>query len=291
MSEGERLDVLIVKRGLMPSRTRAQAAIAAGLVTVDGARAERPSQRCRADAEIKVEGALHPYVGRGGMKLAHALRSFGLSPAGTVALDIGASTGGFTDCLLQNGAARVYAVDVGTDQLAPGLRSDPRVIALERTNARYLTREQVPEPVGFVTIDVSFISLGKLWPAIVPLLAEDATVVALVKPQFEVGPGLVGRGGIVRSPDAHEKALTAALQAATDAGLTVRGLTHSPVRGGDGNIEFLLYLTRGGHGWPAEDRAALIERAVAAAHGALKSDRCTSAPPGPRPTSARSGRH
>lgn len=273
MNDGERLDVLLVKRGLVPSRTRAQDNIAAGLVTVDGVRAEKPSQRCRPDADIKIQGELHPYVGRGWLKLAHALRSFGLRPVGVVALDVGASTGGFTDCLLQNGAAKVYAVDVGADQLVPALRNDPRVIVRERTNARRLTRDQVPEPVEFATIDVSFISLGKLWPAIVPLLAEGATVVALVKPQFEVGPGQVGRGGIVRSPRAHAKALAAAIRAATDAGLTLRGLTHSPVRGGDGNIEFLLYLTRGGNGVPERDLTALIERTVAAAHSALKPGR------------------
>ena len=273
MNDGERLDVLLVKRGLVPSRTRAQESIAAGLVTVDGVRAEKPSQRCRLDADIQIQGELYPYVGRGGLKLAHALRSFGLRPVGVVALDVGASTGGFTDCLLQNGAAKVYAVDVGADQLAPALRSDPRVIVRERTNARRLTRDQVPEPVEFATIDVSFISLGKLWPAIVPLLAEGATVIALVKPQFEVGPGQVGRGGIVRSPRAHAVALAAAIRAATAAGLTLCGLTYSPVRGGDGNIEFLLYLTRGGNGLPERDLAALIEQTVAAAHRALKPGR------------------
>lgn len=272
MSGGERLDVLLVRRGLAPSRTRAQAAIAAGLVTVDGVRADRPSLRCLPDADIKVLGEPHPYVGRGGLKLAHALRAFGTRPVGAVALDVGASTGGFTDCLLQNGAAKVYAVDVGADQLAPALRRDPRVIALERTNARCLTREQVPEPIEFATIDVSFISLAKLWPAIVPLLADGATVVALVKPQFEVGPGRVGRGGIVRSPRAHAEVLAAAARAAADAGLAVRGLTHSPVRGGDGNIEFLLHLTRGGEGLSEAELSALIDRTVAAAHTALKAN-------------------
>ncbi|MGE5560103.1 MAG: TlyA family RNA methyltransferase [Chloroflexota bacterium] len=270
MSAGERLDVLLVRRGLVQSRERAQAAIAAGLVTVNGVRADKASQRCRSDADLAVSGEVHPYVSRGGLKLEKALQTFGLNPAGAVALDVGASTGGFTDCLLRHGAIKVYAVDVGTDQLAASLRADPRVVSLERTNARYLTRTEIPEPVDFMTIDVAFISLGRLWDALVPLLAPHATVIALVKPQFEAGPERVGSRGVVRSASVHTDVVVAAATEAIAAGLTVRGLTFSPIRGPEGNIEFLLHLGAGGRGLSGEALARLAAQTVRDAHASLR---------------------
>lgn len=266
---GERLDVLLVKRGLQPSRERARQAIEAGLVSVAGQVTTKPAFRCDAACELVVTGSVHPYVSRGGLKLAQALDGFALAPAGAIALDIGASTGGFTDCLLQRGAARVYAVDVGTDQLAPALRADPRVISLEQTNARYLTGEQIPEPINLVTIDVSFISLDRLWAAILPLMAPAAAVVALVKPQFEAGPTAVGRNGVVRSPAVHARVIIAAAQAAQAAGLAVAGLTYSPVRGPEGNIEFLLFLRADTAPMTTAALTGLAGSVVARAHTAL----------------------
>lgn len=269
MSDGERLDVLLVQRGLVQSRERAKAAIEAGLVRVGGVRIDKPAFRCPAGADLSVTGETHPYVSRGGLKLAKALQVFGLDPAGVVALDIGASTGGFTDCLLKGGAARVYAVDVGTDQLAPALRADPRVVSLEHTNARRLTRAEIPEVIGFATADVSFISLSKLWAAIVPLLADGATVVALVKPQFEAGPERVGRNGVVRGAQVHVDVLLRAANEAVAAGLAVQGMSFSPVRGPEGNIEFLLHLVKGATGIRGDELAGLARRTVAAAHASL----------------------
>lgn len=269
MSDGERLDVLLVKRGLQESRERARQTIEAGLVQVEGRPVTKPAARFGPDAAVAVTGSVHPYVSRGGLKLAKALAEFGIDPAGAVALDIGASTGGFTDCLLQRGATRVYAVDVGTAQLADKLRSDPRVVSLEQTNARYLTRELIPEPVGMVSIDVSFISLDHIWPALVPLLAPGAAVVALVKPQFEAGPGRVGRNGVVRSPAVHAQTIIVAARQAQTSGLAVTGLTYSPVRGPEGNIEFLLYLRLGAPLLAPADLVGLAGRVVAAAHAEL----------------------
>lgn len=269
MSNGERLDVLLVKRGLQASRERARETIEAGLVLVDGRPVTKPAARFGPDAAVSVTGSVHPYVSRGGLKLAKALAEFAIDPTGAVALDIGASTGGFTDCLLQRGAARVYAVDVGTAQLADRLRADPRVVSLEQTNARYLSRELIPDPVNVVSIDVSFISLDHIWLALVPLLAPGATVVALVKPQFEAGPERVGRNGVVRSPAIHAQTVIAAARQAQSFGLAVTGLTYSPIRGPEGNIEFLLCLRLGAASLAQADLVGLAGRVVAAAHAEL----------------------
>ena len=242
-----RLDQAMVELGLAESRSRARALIEAGLVTVEGAVADKPSRPVDATVRILVTGLDHPWVSRGGVKLAHALDHFAIPAEGRVALDIGASTGGFTDVLLARGAARVYAVDVGHDQLAPKLRADPRVVVLERVNARHLTAAEVPEPVSLLVSDASFIGLETLLPAPLERAAPMADLVALIKPQFEVGPGLVGKGGVVKDPALHR----ATCQRISDwldgrPGWRVIGLTESPIRGPDGNVEFLIHARRDG---------------------------------------------
>lgn len=240
-----RLDNLLVARGLAETRTKAQALIMAGSVRVAGQPASKPGALVDEAAELEVTAAL-PYASRGGYKLAHALDSFALSPAGLVALDVGASTGGFTDVLLQRGAERVYAVDVGYGILDYRLRADPRVVVLERTNIRHL--EQLPDSAlaACAVIDVSFISLKLVLPAVQRLVTPDAWVVALVKPQFEAGAEQVGKGGVVRDPAVHRAVLREALTAASDLGLPPRGLARSPITGPAGNVEFLAWLQPGG---------------------------------------------
>ncbi len=260
-----RLDQLLVQRGLADTRARAQALIMAGEVRVDGQVVDKPGTQVWADAEIEVAARL-PYVSRGGLKLAAALDAFGVDPQGRVVADVGASTGGFTDCLLQRGAAKVYAIDVGYGQLAWSLRQDPRVVVLERTNVRYL--QALPEPVDLVTIDVSFISLKLVLPAVVRWLRDGAEIVALVKPQFEVGRGEVGRGGVVRRPEQHEAVLIKVAGVGRTLGLRLQGVEPSPVLGPAGNREFLAHLVRGPARPPAEEEA-LIRGAVARAWEAL----------------------
>ena len=240
-----RLDQALVERGLVESRTKAQALIMAGLVYSGEKRLDKPGQAVAVDAALEVRGQDHPWVSRGGVKLAHALDHFAIDPKGAVALDIGASTGGFTDVLLAKGAARVYAVDVGHGQLAWKLRADPRVVVIERTNARHLSRAEIPEPVHLIVCDASFIGLETILPASLALAAPEAHLVALVKPQFEVGPGQVGKGGVVRDPKLHE-AVCARIAAWLGAqpGWTVLGVTESPITGPEGNKEFLIAARR-----------------------------------------------
>tara|TARA_R110001592_G_scaffold125117_3_gene334418 strand:- start:1857 stop:2636 length:780 start_codon:yes stop_codon:yes gene_type:complete len=237
----QRLDQLLVDRGLVESRTRAQALIMAGVVFSDEKKLEKAGQQVRDDIALDVRGQDHPWVSRGGLKLAHGLEDFGIDPAGMIAIDVGASTGGFTDVLLQSGATKVYAVDVGHGQLAWKLRSDDRVIVLEKTNARYLTDEQIPEPADIVVCDASFISLKTVLPAVLALAKPGAYLVALIKPQFEAGRALVGSGGVVRDPDVHAAVCEdiRAWLAGRD-GWTVLGITESPIKGPEGNIEFLI---------------------------------------------------
>ncbi len=236
----ERLDQLLVTRGLAASRTLAQRYIEAGEVRVDGVVVDKPGTRVETEAQVEVE-ARPQFASRGGLKLQAALDRFAVPVPGRVALDVGASTGGFTDVLLQAGAARVYAVDVGYGQLAWELRQDPRVVVMERVNIRHL--ESLPEPVDLVVIDVSFISLKLVLPAVRRLGRPDADVVALVKPQFEVGKGQVGKGGVVRDPRQHRAVLLDIVGWALGEGFGVRGLTRSPIQGPAGNIEFLVHLT------------------------------------------------
>ncbi|WDT76483.1 MAG: TlyA family RNA methyltransferase [Candidatus Manganitrophus sp.] len=240
----ERLDLLLQSRGLAESRERARSLILSGSVLVDGKKIEKAGAQVKEDAEIVLLGPVSPYVGRGGIKLEGALNAFHLDPSGKVVIDVGASTGGFTDCLLQRGAARVYAVDVGYGQLAWRLRQDPRVIVLERRNIRTLPPEVIPEPVDLATIDVSFISLEKVIPAVIPFLKPRGEIVALVKPQFEVGKGEVGRGGIVRSSEKHRSVLDRIYSQAAGWGLQIGGSIPSPILGQKGNAEFLVYFRR-----------------------------------------------
>jgi 23S rRNA (cytidine1920-2'-O)/16S rRNA (cytidine1409-2'-O)-methyltransferase len=242
-----RLDVLLVERGLTPSRERSRALILAGQVRVDGAPATKAGALVPRDAEIVLAVPDHPYVSRGGVKLAAALDRFGIDVTGRSALDIGASTGGFTDVLLRRGAAHVTALDVGHGQLAWTLRTDPRVTVLERVNARTLTPNALPpehQPFGFISIDVSFISLELILPVVPPLLAPAGDVVALVKPQFEAGRTEVGRGGIVRDPAVRGRAVAKVLRAADALGLSAAGAMESPIEGTEGNREFLVHFTQ-----------------------------------------------
>jgi 23S rRNA (cytidine1920-2'-O)/16S rRNA (cytidine1409-2'-O)-methyltransferase len=245
MANRERLDVLVWQRGLAPSRAKARALILAGQIAVNGARTTRAGTPVDLQATVTRLGATSPYVSRGGEKLAAAIAAFDLTLPGRVAMDVGASTGGFTDCLLQAGALRVYAVDVGYGQLHWRLRTDPRVIVYERTNARYLQPERVPERIAVLTVDVSFISLRLLLPVLVRLLEPQADSVVLIKPQFEVGKGQVGRSGVVHDPQQHQQVLWDVLTAAQACGFGVRAAIASPLLGPKGNREFLAHLQLG----------------------------------------------
>ncbi len=256
----ERLDVLLVARQLTRSRNRAQRLIRAGLVRVDGQISDKPGARVPVDSQVVLKERPR-FVGRGGEKLQAALDRFDLGVAGRVAADVGASTGGFTDCLLQHGARRVYAIDVGYGQLAWKLRNDPRVVVMERTNARHL--ESLPEPVTIVTADVSFISLDLILPRIVAWLSDSGDVVALIKPQFEAGREQVGKGGVVRDPVIHQDVLAHIVQTAAGLGLGLRGLIPSPLRGPAGNIEFLGWWTLDVGLLDESSRAGLITACMA----------------------------
>ena len=260
MSEKKRLDVLLTERGLQESRQRAQAVIMSGEVFVNGQRVDKPGTAVAEDAQIEVRGGTLAYVSRGGLKLEKAMAAFPIDLNGAVCADIGASTGGFTDCMLQNGAEKVYAVDVGYGQLAWKLRSDPRVVCLERTNARYLTHEQVPDELDFASVDVSFISLKLILPPLNGLLKDGGHAACLVKPQFEAGREKVGKKGVVRDPAVHLEVLEHFLDHAGDAGFTVLGLTYSPIRGPEGNIEYLGYLEKGPRQERTFDLKALVDR-------------------------------
>ena len=241
----KRLGVLLFEKGMAESRQKAQAIIMSGQVFVDEQRVDKAGAAVDEAARIEVRGQTLAYVSRGGLKLEKAMSTFPISLKGAVCADIGASTGGFTDCMLQNGAVKVYAVDVGYGQLAWKLRSDERVVCMERTNARYLTREQISEALDFVSIDVSFISLHLILPAVRALLSKDGQVVCLVKPQFEAGREKVGKKGVVRDPQVHLEVLEQFLRHAAEADFTVKGITFSPIRGPEGNIEYLGFLQAG----------------------------------------------
>ena len=238
----ERLDVLLVERGLAVSRERARTMIMEGRVLVDGKKVEKAGTGVKPEAELRLLGEEMPYVSRGGLKLEKALRAFSISLAGKTMADIGASTGGFTDCALQNGAAMVYAIDVGYGQLAWKLRTDARVKNMERTNIRHVTPEALGELVDFASIDVAFISLVKVLPAVRSLLKPQGEVAALIKPQFEAGRENVGKKGVVRDPHVHETVIRDVFRAAQEAGFCIRALSYSPVKGPEGNIEYLMHL-------------------------------------------------
>ena len=262
----KRLDLLLVEQGLAESRQKAQATIMSGQVFVGGQRVDKPGTAVPADALIEVHGNPLKYVSRGGLKLEKAMAAWPISLEGKVCMDVGASTGGFTDCMLQNGARKVYAIDVGYGQLAWKLRSDQRVICLERTNARYLSHEIIPEEPQFSSVDVSFISLKLILPAIASVLAPGGQVVCLIKPQFEAGKEKVGKKGVVRDPAVHQEVLEHFLSHAKESGFTVLDITYSPIRGPEGNIEYLGYLRLGEGEEAAVDLPALVE----ASHCVLK---------------------
>ena len=241
----QRADQMLVDRGLVESRSRAQALILAGLVFSGDRKVDKAGQQLADDAAIEVRGRDHPWVSRGGVKLAHGLDHFGFSSEGVVAIDVGSSTGGFTDVLLTRGAAKVYAVDSGTNQLAWKLRQDPRVVVHEQTSARILTAEHIPEPVGAIVCDASFIGLAKVLAVPLTFAAPGAWLVALIKPQFEAGPGEVGKGGVVRDPEIHARVVAEVeTWLGGQPGWTVRGVTQSPITGPEGNVEFLIGAER-----------------------------------------------
>lgn len=264
----ERIDVLLVEKGYFGSREKAKAAVMAGLVFVDGRIFDKPGMTVDPEAEINVKGDTCPYVSRGGLKLEKALDTFGIDPSGLICLDIGASTGGFTDCLLSRGASKVYAVDVGYGQLDYRLRTDPRVVNIEKCNFRYLDSGLISDRIGFFCCDVSFISVGMIIPAALPLLSGDSSGVVLVKPQFEAGRDQVGKKGIVRDPAVHVEVIEKVMAIAEENGLSVSGVTHSPITGAKGNIEYLLYLNKTPCGEYNID-AASAEEAVQRAHSEL----------------------
>ena len=244
MKNKKRLDVLLVERGFAETRTKAQAIIMSGLVYVSGQKADKPGMSFDENSEIEVRGATCPYVSRGGLKLEKALRDFGVDPTDYVCSDSGASTGGFTDCLLQQGARKVFAIDVGYGQLDWKIRSDPRVVVMERTNVRYVTPEQLGEPLDLSVVDVSFISLKIVLPVIKTFLKEKSgQVLCLIKPQFEAGKEKVGKKGVVRDPAIHKEVLDDFVALTNEIGFKILGLTFSPVKGPEGNIEFLAHLT------------------------------------------------
>lgn len=240
----ERLDIFLVAKGYFETRSKAQAAIMAGNILVDEQKIDKPGTQIKEDAKIREIGKKLPYVSRGGLKLEKALKNFIIDIKDKIFADIGASTGGFTDCALQNGAQKVYAVDVGYGQLAWKLRTDERVVNMERTNARTLDENSLDDKIDIATIDVAFISLSKILPSVLKLLAPDGCVIALIKPQFEAGKENVGKKGVVRDPKIHEAVINNIIDMSINIGFFVSGLEYSPVKGPEGNIEYLLYLTR-----------------------------------------------
>ena len=239
----ERLDILVVNNGLAESREKAKRTIMAGLVTVNGRLEDKPGSRFDIDADVQVAGKECPYVSRGGLKLEKAINEWGISCENAVCVDMGASTGGFTDCMLQHGAAKVYAIDVGYGQLDYRLRTDPKVVNMEKTNIRYLDTDLIEEPVDLISIDVSFISLRHMFPVASAILAPEGQILCLVKPQFEAGREQVGKGGIVRDPAVHEEVISKVIGYARENGLFPVALTYSPIKGTKGNIEYLLLLS------------------------------------------------
>ena len=265
----ERLDVLLVNRGLAASREKAKAVIMAGIVYVDGQKEDKAGATFVDTVNIEVRGNTLKYVSRGGLKLEKAMSHFGLSLEGKVCMDVGASTGGFTDCMLQNGAVKVYSIDVGHGQLDWKLRNDPRVVGMERTNIRYVTPEDIGEPASFVSIDVSFISLTKVLTPVRELLAENGEIVCLIKPQFEAGREKVGKKGVVRDPKVHLEVIRAVMDFASSIGFEILHLEFSPIKGPEGNIEYLLHLKKQPEGYVQDNIPVDPETIVAMAHQTL----------------------
>lgn len=266
MKEKERLDVLLVNRGLAPSREKAKALIMAGQVFVENEREDKAGSVFPSGVSIEIHGETLKYVSRGGLKLEKAMAEFPIDLTGKICMDIGASTGGFTDCMLQNSAAKVYAVDVGYGQFAWKLRQDERVVCMEKTNIRYVTQEDIDDVLDFASVDVSFISLSKVLPAAANLLKDKGEMVCLIKPQFEAGREKVGKKGVVRDPKVHLEVIENVISFATENGFSVLGLSYSPVKGPEGNIEYLIHLRKEA---PFIDEAVNPQKVVEAAHKTL----------------------
>ncbi len=239
-----RLDQLLIEKGIFTSRERAKAAIMSGKVFVDGKRVDKAGEKVIEEAALEYKGEKMPYVSRGGYKLAKAIKEFAIDLRDKQCIDIGASTGGFTDCMLQNGAIKVYSVDVGYGQLAWKLRTDSRVVCMERTNFRYVTKENIPEEIDFASIDVSFISLKKIIPTALDLMADTGEIVALIKPQFEAGRDKVGKKGVVKDKNTHSEVIKSIIDFLEDKNLSILGLSYSPIKGPEGNIEYLVYFSK-----------------------------------------------
>ena len=265
----ERLDVLLVKRGLAVSREKAKAVIMAGNVYVDNQKEDKAGTMFQDTVKIEVRGNTLKYVSRGGLKLEKAMTHFGVTLKDKVCMDVGSSTGGFTDCMLQNGAAKVYSIDVGYGQFAWKLRNDPRVVCLEKTNVRYVTQEQVPDAADFASIDVSFISLTKVLPAVLGVMKEDGQLVCLIKPQFEAGREKVGKNGVVKDIAVHKEVILMIADYAMANGLGVMGLDFSPIKGPKGNIEYLIYLDKKQPGATKEEVHTWVEEIAAKSHEVL----------------------
>ena len=271
--EKERLDVLLVQQGLANSRELAKAYIMAGNVYVDGQKEDKAGTKVAVTAKLEVKGNQMKYVSRGGYKLEKAMDVFGIRLDGKICLDIGASTGGFTDCMLQNGASKVYAIDVGYGQFAWKLRNDERVVCLEKTNVRYVTHEQVPDEGDFASIDVSFISLTKVLPAVLGVLGEKGQLVCLIKPQFEAGREKVGKKGVVRDSSVHREVIEMSVEYVRTQSLGILGLDFSPIKGPEGNIEYLIYLDKSRSGMHEDEVQARVDTVVAQSHKILSGEK------------------
>ena len=271
--EKERLDVLLVQQGLANSRELAKAYIMAGNVYVDGQKEDKAGTKVAVTAKLEVKGNQMKYVSRGGYKLEKAMDVFGIRLDGKICLDIGASTGGFTDCMLQNGASKVYAIDVGYGQFAWKLRNDERVVCLEKTNVRYVTHEQVPDEGDFASIDVSFISLTKVLPAVLGVLGEKGQLVCLIKPQFEAGREKVGKKGVVRDSSVHREVIEMIVNYVRTQKLGIFGLDFSPIKGPEGNIEYLIYLDKSQSGMREDEVQARVDTVVAESHKILSGEK------------------
>ena len=271
--EKERLDVLLVQQGLANSRELAKAYIMAGNVYVDGQKEDKAGTKVAVTAKLEVKGNQMKYVSRGGYKLEKAMDVFGIRLDGKICLDIGASTGGFTDCMLQNGASKVYAIDVGYGQFAWKLRNDERVVCLEKTNVRYVTHEQVPDEGDFASIDVSFISLTKVLPAVLGVLGEKGQLVCLIKPQFEAGREKVGKKGVVRDSSVHREVIEMIVEYVRTQSLGILGLDFSPIKGPEGNIEYLIYLDKSRSGMHEDEVQARVDTVVAQSHKILSGEK------------------
>jgi len=271
--EKERLDVLLVQLGLANSRELAKAYIMAGNVYVDGQKEDKAGTKVAVNADIEVKGSQMKYVSRGGYKLEKAINEFGVQLEGKICLDIGASTGGFTDCMLQNGASKVYAIDVGYGQFAWKLRNDERVVCLEKTNVRYVTHEQVPDEGDFASIDVSFISLTKVLPAVLGVLGPNGQLVCLIKPQFEAGREKVGKKGVVRDINVHREVIEMIVNYVRVQNLGILALDFSPIKGPEGNIEYLIYLDKSRTGMTEEEVTKRLEEVVAESHKILSAEK------------------